>query len=129
MQNRKSRRHQLAANVRWLRAEQRAQAEREAGIQDREALPDDRQPIDIDLRSHGGPHVIIEPRLGYVACVQREAGSRRVMRRAALKTLLRELADSLPTRVGARNAAARPACACSERDEADARAAHFDAPG
>lgn len=48
MQRRKSLRHVNAAKVRWRKAEQRAQAERDAGIPD---VPLDlREPITLDLR-------------------------------------------------------------------------------
>jgi hypothetical protein len=50
MQRRKSKRHQLAARARWRNAEARAQAERDAGIPDREPATDYRQPCTIDLR-------------------------------------------------------------------------------
>jgi hypothetical protein len=93
--HKKSRRHQHAARCRWRAVKARAQAEREAGIPDREPLPDTRQPITLDLRSYGGQLLRIEPRLGYLACrLTDEAGNVRDC--AALKTLLHRIADSLP---------------------------------
>ena len=95
MQRRKSRRHVHAANVRWRAAEDRAQAEREAGIPDRPADIDLRQPFDLDLRTWGGPALHIEPRLGYIAARARDLETGAVDC-AALKTLLHRLADALP---------------------------------
>ena len=93
MQKPKSRRHVNAANTRW-RAD-KAQAERDAGIPDRPADVDLRQPFDIDLRTWGGPALHIEPRLGYIAARSRDLETGAVDC-AALKTLLHRLADSLP---------------------------------
>ncbi len=93
-----------SANARWRAVEARAQAERDAGIPDREPIIDTRQCIDIDLTSHGGPRLRIEPRVGYVSCrmVNLDTGS---VECAALKTLLHTLADNLPRRMGMRNCA------------------------
>ena len=97
----KSKRHQLAADARWRAAAQRAQAERDAGIPDRLARTDTRQPITIDLSSYGGPCVRIEPRLGYISVrAIREDGS---VTACALKTLLHSIADQLPRTAGARS--------------------------
>lgn len=95
MQRRKSKRHQLAARARWRNAEARAQAERDAGIPDREPVTDYRQPCTIDLRGAGGPLLTLEPRLGYLAWRQLDK-SGQVTDCAAIKTLLHRLADSLP---------------------------------
>jgi hypothetical protein len=82
-------------------AEARAQAEREAGIPDREPQADARQRITLDLRSYGGERLHIEPRMGYIACrLLDDAGT--VKDCAALKTLLHRWADSLPPTLGAR---------------------------
>lgn len=43
-----------AARARWRAAEARAEAERAAGIPDRPAPVDLRQPINLDLTSYGG---------------------------------------------------------------------------
>jgi hypothetical protein len=94
MQRRKSLRHQRAANSRWR--EVKAQAERDAGIPDREPATDLRQPIDLDLRTWGGPHLRIVPRLGYIAGRAVDAATGEVKDRAALKTLLHRIADQLP---------------------------------
>ncbi len=102
MHKRKSQRHQRAANARWR--DVKAQAERDAGIPDRPPIIDSRQTIDLDLTSHGGPRLRIEPRVGYVSCrmVDIDTGATQC---AALKTLLHTLADNLPRRMGLRNCA------------------------
>ena len=101
MQRPKSRRHQKAAHARWRAAAERAQAERDAGIPDREDVPDFRQPISLDLRSAGGELWHIEPRRGYVSWrALDEAGQ--VRECAALKTLLTRIAAKLPRLVSAR---------------------------
>lgn len=96
MQRSKSRRHQVAARARW------ANAERAAGIVDREPAFDCRRPIRLDLTSAGGPDLTLEPRLGYVAWRARDAASGEVLRCAALKELLHSIADDLPRMLGAR---------------------------
>ena len=53
MQKRKSPRHVRAANTRWRRAEERAQAERDAGI------PAEPLPADDPLWAH--PRVLVTP--------------------------------------------------------------------
>jgi hypothetical protein len=93
MQKRKSSRHVKAANARWRAVA--AQAERDAGIPDREWAEDQRQPFDLDLRSWGGPVLHIEPRRGYIAARAIDE-SGQVVACAALKTLLHRVADSLP---------------------------------
>lgn len=98
MQRRKSKRHQLAANARW-RAD-RAQAERDAGIPDRPMPTDCREPITLDLRSAGGPLILLEPCLGKIAWKLRDGDA--VKDRAALKTLLHRIADKLPRQLGER---------------------------
>jgi hypothetical protein len=101
MQRPKSRRHQRAAAARWRG--DRAQAERDAGIPDREPLTDCRDPLVLDLSSHGGPRLRIEPRLGYIACrvIDLDAGS--VVACCALKTALHRIADALPRTLSARH--------------------------
>lgn len=102
----------------------RADALREAGFEDRRPVIDARECIELDLRSVGGRHLRLEPRLGFLAwrCIDVQTGE--VIKSAALKTLLREIADKLPKQ--------RAPGACetpqywSARDEADARAAHAD---
>ena len=96
MQKRKSPRHVRAANTRWRRAEERAQAERDAGITDDPMPEDARQPIDLDLRTWGGPHLLIEPRVGYIAGRALDAETGAVVACCALKTLLHGIADKLP---------------------------------
>lgn len=99
MQRRKSKRHQRAANARW-RAD-RAQAERDAGIPDRPMPTDYREPITLDLRSAGGDLLVLEPCFGKIAW-RLTGGS--MHDRAALKTLLHRIADSLPRQLGERAA-------------------------
>ena len=96
MQRRKSQRHVRAAAARWRAAQDRAEAERAAGIEDLPMPTDARQPLDLDLRSWGGPLVRIEPRAGYIAgrAIDVEAGQ--LIECAALKTLLRTIARKLP---------------------------------
>ena len=102
MQRHKSKRHQNAARARWRRAEIRADEERAAGIPDR-THDDCRQPFPLDLRSYGGPNLRIEPKRGYVASRAVDAETGKVIACAALKTLLRGIADSLPQMLAARN--------------------------
>lgn len=100
MQRRKSKRHQRAANARW-RAD-RAQAERDAGIPDRPMPTDYRHPITLDLRCAGGALLVMEPCFGKIAWKLRDGEA--VKDRAALKTLLHRIADSLPRQLGERAA-------------------------
>jgi hypothetical protein len=103
MQPSKSRRHQIAANVRWRAAEVRADMERAAGIEDRESWPDNRQPFALPFAALGWRDVRIEPRRGYVAwrCVDAESGE--VLACKALGELLRWIAAQVPRRLGWRN--------------------------
>lgn len=94
MQRRKSRRHQHAANVRWR--EERAQAERDAGIPDREPVIDARQPFLLPLSHFGFRDLWIEPRLGRVAWRALDAQTREVVHCAASKELLRWAAKETP---------------------------------
>jgi hypothetical protein len=98
MQRFKSKRHVRAANARW----QRAQAERDAGIPDRPAPTDCRDEIPLDLRSAGGQLWLLRPCPGKIAWDAIDEHGR-PQRRAALKSLLRSLADDLPRQLGARN--------------------------
>lgn len=99
----KSKRHQRAANARWRAAEARAQAERAAGIEDRAPVTDARDPIVLDLTTHGGPRLRLEPRAGYIACRLIDDATGELLQCAALKTLLHGIADRLPRRLGLRN--------------------------
>ncbi|MGL4648363.1 MAG: hypothetical protein ACRC1H_03050 [Caldilineaceae bacterium] len=100
----------------------RADALREAGFEDRQPIIDGRECFELDLRSVGGRHLRIEPRLGFLAwrCIDVETGA--VIKSAALKTLLRWTADELPMQRAP--GACEPPQYWSTRDEADARAAH-----
>ncbi len=99
MQPRKSQRHVNAANTRWR--SDKAQAERDAGIPDRPLPVDARDPISLDLRSAGGDLWMLEPVPWKVAW--RATSRQGHVKRAALKTLLHELADELPRQLGERN--------------------------
>ena len=99
LQKRKARKT-ISAESRWRCAEWRADAERESGIPDRIEREDTRQPITIDLSSYGGPCLRVEPRRGYIAVRAIDAGGS--VRACAIKTLLHDLADSLPRTLGAR---------------------------
>jgi hypothetical protein len=103
MQRRKSPRHVKAANARWRAAEQRAQAERDEGIPDREDQPDLRLPVEIDLSTWGGQRLRIEPRIGYISGRMFEADAGDLLDCAAMKTLPHRLADSLPRTESRRN--------------------------
>jgi hypothetical protein len=122
MRHRKSRRHQLSAFARWRAAERFADAERERGVFDRDPVIDGREPIPMDLRSVGGRNLLLEPRGGYLAWRLIDVETGEVIKRAALKTLLRWIADSLPMQraPGAEYTTEQ----FSARDEADAQAAH-----
>lgn len=99
----KSRRHVYAAQARWRAAQVRADAEREAGVPDRQALIDNRQPFDLPLKSAGYLDLRIEPRLGYVAWRAVDAETGKVVDCAALKTLLHNIAGRVPRMLAARN--------------------------
>jgi hypothetical protein len=101
MHRTKSRRHQRAAAARWRG--DRAQAERDAGIPDREPLTDCRDPLVLDLRSHGGKRLRIEPRVGYIAVRVLDDETGVVIQCCALKTALHRIADSLPRTLSARH--------------------------
>lgn len=103
MQKRKSQRHVNAAKARWRNAEARAEAEREAGIEDRPMLIDARLPFEMDLRSAGFRSLRIEPRIGYVAWRAVDTTTGEVIDCAALKELLHRIADKLPRTQGARH--------------------------
>ncbi len=96
MQRRKSRRHQHAAHARWRAAEERAQAERDAGIPDREPVIDARQPFLLPLSHFGYRDLWIEPRVGFVAWRALDAETRELLHCAASKELLRILARETP---------------------------------
>lgn len=98
----KSARHQRAADARWRL--QRAQAERDAGIPDRDdPYIDQRMPVLLDLTSHGGPRLRIEPRLGYVSCRVYDDDTGQLIECAALKTALHHIADRLAPRLSLRH--------------------------
>ncbi len=65
-------------------------------------MPTDcREPITLDLRSAGGPLIVLEPCFGKIAWKLHDGES--VKDRAALKTLLHRIADGLPRQLGERN--------------------------
>jgi hypothetical protein len=101
MQQRKSARHQRAANARWrLR---KADHERADGIQDRTALVEYRQPFALPFAALGWKDVRIEPRLGYISwrCIDEATGE--VLACKALGELLRWVAAQVPRQAGIRN--------------------------
>lgn len=94
MQRHKSRRHQHAANTRWR--EERAQAERDAGIPDRQPEVDGRSVRYLDLRDYGGPLVRAEPRLGYCSCRFFDDETGELLACCTMKQALIELSRKLP---------------------------------
>ena len=64
---------------------------------------DCRQPFDLLLKSAGGADWHIEPCLGLIAWRAVNLDTGRVEARAALKTLLRQIADGLPRTLSARS--------------------------
>lgn len=67
-------------------------------------MPTDcRQPFEVDLRSAGGFHLHVEPRLGYVAWRAIDLQTGHVRYCAALKEMLHHIADDLPRMLAARN--------------------------
>ena len=78
------------------RAEDRAQAERDAGIPDREPYIDGRPLIALDLSGNGGRHWVLEPVPGKLTYLARDVETGQAVYRLALKSLLHVLADGLP---------------------------------
>lgn len=101
MHKAKSQRHVKATNTRWREAA--AQAERDAGIPDREAHTDVREPITLDFRSYGGGLLRIEPRLGYTAVRVLDDATGAVLHCAALKESMHWIASQLPRLMAMRN--------------------------
>lgn len=95
----KSQHHVNAAKARW-RCD-RAQAERDAGIPDRPIPVDVRESFQLDLRSAGGDLWVFWPVPGKIAW--KASSLRGEAKCSALKTLLHEMADSLPRQLGERN--------------------------
>jgi hypothetical protein len=81
----------------------RADYERSIGIPDRPIISDDREVIPLDLRTHGGKHWQIEPRLGYTSCRLRDIETGAVDYCGTMKQCLREVSRVLAHRLGARN--------------------------
>lgn len=123
MRKPKSKRHVNAAKARWRAAEASADAERAAGIDDRPAHVELREPFELDLRTWGGPHLHIEPRLLHIAAIARDPATGVVVRVASIKEMLHWIADKMPSRRGIRGAEASVHQAYSAQDEADAAAA------
>lgn len=86
---------------RW--AEDRADAERAAGIEDLPMFSDDRLAIPLDLRSHGGDSWQIEARLGFASCRLRNVATGEVAMAGTLKQVFRHLSRQQPHLMGARN--------------------------
>lgn len=83
-----------SAAQRFRAQEAKAEAEREAGIHDRED-EDFRRPCMLDLSGAGGPRLVLEPRRGYVAWRARNADTGELVDCAAIKTLLHRVADDM----------------------------------
>jgi hypothetical protein len=83
-------------------ATDRANHERSLGIPDREPITDSREVIMLDLRTHGGKHWQIEPRLGYTSCRLRDVDSGAVEFCGTMKQCLREVSRVLARRLGSR---------------------------
>jgi hypothetical protein len=83
-------------------ATDRANHERSLGIPDREPIYDEREVIPLDLRTHGGKHWQIEPRLGYTSCRLRNMDTGAVEFGGTMKQCLREVSRVLAHRLGAR---------------------------
>jgi hypothetical protein len=96
MQRRKVPKRAIGARARWRRAEERAQAERDAGIPDREAPVDQRDVIFLDLRRRGGKLLRIEPRGGYIADRWFDHETGEFLFKASIKEALHKVADDLP---------------------------------
>ena len=103
MHKRKSRRHQRAANARWRNAKSAADAEREAGIPDREP-PMVRPVWSLDLRAVGGPWWRCEPRIGYIADRVYDQATGALVMCAPPKTILRAATAMVARRLGERAA-------------------------
>ncbi len=84
-----------SAAQRFRAQEARAEAERQAGVPDREDA-DFRRPCMLDLTGAGGPRLVLEPRRGYVAWRARDADTGELVDCAAIKALLHNIADRLP---------------------------------
>jgi hypothetical protein len=104
MPHKQAMRYRLRSSAsRYAAAERKAQAQRDAGIPDRE--PDQRVTWWIDLRPIGGPWWRCEPRIGYISyLVYAEPGGERVMC-GPPKTILARAAALLPRVMSARAAA------------------------
>lgn len=63
---------------------------------------DSREVITLDLRTHGGKHWQIEPRLGYTSCRLRDVDSGAVEFCGTMKQCLREVSRVLAHRLGSR---------------------------
>lgn len=103
MHKRKSQRHANAANARWRNAEAAAQAERDAGIPDREPMPP-RPAWELDLRAVGGPWWRCEPCAGYIADRVYDQATGEPVMRAPPKTILNAAVRATPRRMGERAA-------------------------
>lgn len=103
MQRHKSKRHVRAANARWRAAEERAHAERDAGIPDVPVFDDSRRPFLLPLSYFGFRDLWMEPRIGYIGWRAMDPETREVIYCAASKEMLRWLALKVPKMLGAGN--------------------------
>ena len=84
-------------------AERRAQADRDAGIPDREPIPL-RPSWELDLRAVGGPWWRCEPRAGYIADRVYDQATGELVMCAPPKTILRAATAMVARRLGERAA-------------------------
>ncbi len=98
---RKSQRHVRAAQARWA-----ADALRRQDDEPSQPEPvDARLPFDLPLACAGGRDLHIEPITGLIAWRAIDQATGKTVHRAALKTLLRQIADELPRTMSLRHLA------------------------
>ena len=90
-----------SAASRYAAAERRAQAERDAGIPDRDDA-DRRCAWELDLRAVGGPYWVCEPRRGYVSYRVLDAGTRERVMCAPAKSILAAAQEATPRMLSGR---------------------------
>lgn len=83
--------------------EAQAEYERSIGIPDREPYIDRRDPVDLDMRSHGGKRWRMEPRRGYTSCRLVDVETGAVDYCGTAKQCMRYLSRHLAHVLGPRN--------------------------